>query len=101
MSGNKHDISANVVKLDFAQLKQAVLIAVCLAKNECERNIGAIQNTLYDKTESARARNLANYAARLASNADSLKTASETLHALTESESRDTLAISNQIKNKN
>jgi hypothetical protein len=85
----KHDLSANEAKISFNLLLQTAQIAVGGASHECERALGSFQSesfkSNYDEMMFA-ARNLARSAKQLA-------TATDTLQALMESQTREDFVI--------
>ena len=86
---SKHDLSANEAKISFDLLLQVANIAVYSARTECERNLGRFQTESFKSNYSDM-----KYAARdLARSAHDLATATDTLHVLIESQSRDEVTL--------
>ncbi len=93
-----HDISADIVRLNFDQLLRTTQIAVGLSKTECERNLSEIQYaSFHGKTVSGQHRGdhskMLSAAKELARHAEQLAVATDTLDALEYSRTREELVI--------
>ena len=89
MNTLKHDLSFNETKVSFDRLIETALIATHHAKVACERDLGELQNSTFNKDYRAAA-----YAAEhLATHAADLALAVDTLDVLTESKSREVFTI--------
>lgn len=88
---NKIDISANIVRIPLAELKEVATIAVGKSKHRVEQHLNEIQHAFCTATPDLFA--IQYMAERLAENSAALEKSIKVLHALTTSESRDQLEI--------
>lgn len=93
-----HDISADIVRLDFDELRRTAQIAVGLARVECERKLSEIQHaSFHGQTVSGRPRGdhrvMFAAAKELARHAEQLAVATGTLDALEYATTRGQLTI--------
>jgi len=86
---NAHDISAGTVRLDFDSLLHTVNVAVGYSKTAVERQLSRLQHASFSNNH----REMRYAANELSLNASALEIACNTLHALEESKSRETLVI--------
>lgn len=91
-----HDLSANVVKLDYPTLLRTAKIAVGATKNEMERRLSAIQSSLL-YTPKEKSMQLIDVES-LVSSAQAFTIALETMHALEAMESREEIEWANLPK---
>ena len=85
----KHDLSANEAKISFNLLLQTAQIAVGGAAHGCERSISVFQTASFKSNYT----DMMNSARELARSAKQLATATDTLHALMESQTREDFVI--------
>jgi hypothetical protein len=85
---DRHDISANVVKIDYAALLETAKIAKYASRNNVERALGEIQHNDWRPCKSMKLT-----ARKLANDAQALALAIETVEALEVAEYRDELVI--------
>ena len=93
---NKHDLSADTATVDFIELIKMARESAMTARIQCERAIGEFQNNCFNNDT----RKMSNSARQLNEFAAVLARATEVLHVLNESQTREVLNIVNrpQIK---
>jgi len=92
---NKHDISAETVRIDFSALLETARIAKFASRHNVERALGEIQHNDWHKPD----KSMTLTARRLASDAQALALATETVEALEAAKSREELVIVGKTNN--